>query len=383
MLRAFKTEIKPTEEQKVKINKTIGTCRYVYNFYLAYNKELHGNGQKFMSGKSFSVWLNNEYLPNNPDYTWIKEVSSKSVKKSIENGCTAFTRFFKGQSNFPNFKKKGKSDVKMYFVKNNPKDCFCERHRINIPTLGWVKLKEKGYIPTTKDGYVIKSGTVSIKADRYYVSVLVEYLDTVIANNSNEGIGIDLGLKDFAIVSNGKNYKNINKSVKIKKLEKQLRREQRCLSRKYENLKKGETTQKNIQKQKFKVQKLHHRIDNIRTDYINKTIAEIVKTKPSYITIEDLNVSGMMKNKHLSKAVASQKFYEFRTKLKAKCDDNGIELRIVDRFYPSSKLCHCCGAIKKNLKLSDRIYKCGCGYTEDRDFNASLNLRDAKTYKIA
>ena len=384
LLKSFKTEINPTEEQKVKIRKTIGACRYIYNFYLAHNKELHDNGEKFMSGKSFSVWLNNEYLPKNPDKLWMKEVSSKSVKRSIENGCVAFTRFFKHQSAFPNFKKKGKSDVKMYFVKNNPKDCRCERHRMNIPSLGWVRMKEKGYVPTTKDGYVMKSGHVSIKADRYYVSVLIEIPNKKIANNSNEGIGIDLGLKDFAIVSNGKTYKNINKSAKLKKLEKQLIREQRSLSRKYENLKKGESTQRaNIQKQKLKVQKLHHKIDDIRTDYINKTIAEMVKTKPSYITIEDLNVSGMMKNKHLSKAVASQKFYEFRTKLQAKCKENGIELRVVDRWYPSSKTCHCCGAIRKDLKLSDRIFECDCGYIEDRDFNAALNLRDAAIYEVA
>ncbi len=383
MLKSFKTEINPSQEQKAKINRDIGTCRYIYNFYLAHNKELHENGKKFMTGKSFSVWLNNEYIPNNPDKAWIKEAYSKAVKKSIENGCAAFTRFFKHQSAFPNFKKKGKSDVTMYFVKNNPKDCKCERHRINIPTLGWVRLKEKGYIPTTKDGWSIKSGTVSVKAGRYYVSVLVEIPDNKIANNSNHGIGIDLGLKNFAICSDGKTYRNVNKSAKLKKLEKQLRREQRCLSHKYENLKKGESAQKNIQKQKLKVQKLHHRIDNIRTDYINKTIARIVKTKPSYITIEDLNVSGMMKNRHLSKAVASQKFHEFRTKLRVKCDDNGIELRIVDRFYPSSKMCHCCGSIKKDLKLSDRTYRCACGYVEDRDFNASLNLRDAETYEVA
>ena len=384
LLKSFKTEINPTEEQKVKIRKTIGTCRYIYNFYLVHNKELHDNGEKFMSGKSFSVWLNNEYLPKNPDKLWMKEVSSKSVKRSIENGCVAFTRFFKHQSAFPNFKKKGKSDVKMYFVKNNPKDCRCERHRMNIPSLGWVRMKEKGYVPTTKDGYVIKSGHVSVKADRYYVSVLIEIPNNKIANHSKEGIGIDLGLKDFAIVSNGKTYKNINKSAKLKKLEKQLIREQRSLSRKYENLKKGESTQRaNIQKQKLKVQKLHHKIDNIRTDYINKTIAEMVKTKPSYITIEDLNVSGMMKNKHLSKAVASQKFYEFRTKLQAKCKESGIELRVVDRWYPSSKTCHCCGAIRKDLKLSDRIFQCDCGYIEDRDFNAALNLRDATTYEVA
>ena len=337
-----------------------------------------------MTGKRFSVWLNNEYIPDHPDKAWIRDAYSKAVKKSIEDGCTAFTRFFQHQSAFPNFKKKGRSDVKMYFVKNNPKDCACERHRIKIPTLGWVRLKEKGYIPTTKDGWKIISGTVSIKADRYYVSVLVEIPDPQAVNNRNDGIGIDLGVKDFAILSNGKTYKNINRSARLKKLEKQLRREQRCLSRKYDNLKKGEVTQRaNIQKQKLKVQKLHHKIDNIRTDYINKIIAEIVKTKPSYITIEDLNVSGMMKNRHLSKAVASQKFYGFRSRLKAKCDANGIELRVVDRFYPSSKLCHCCGRIKKDLKISDRIYRCACGYVEDRDFNASLNLRDAVTYEVA
>ena len=386
MLKSFKTEINPSKEQIVKINKTIGTCRYIYNFYLAHNKELYDKGEKFKSGKSFSVWLNNEYLPNNPDKLWIKDVSSKAVKKSIENGCTAFMGFFNHQSNYPKFKKKDKSDVKMYFVRSDAKSTIqCERHRIKIPTLGWVRLKEKGYIPTTKDGYIIKSGTISKKAGRYYVSVLVELPEPNITNNSNDGIGIDLGIKDLAIVSDGKVFKNINKSSKVKRLEKRLRREQRRLSRKKKKkkMKGGATATASANIQKLKVQKLYHRLDNIRTDYINKTIAEIVKTKPSYITIEDLNVSGMMKNKHLSKAVASQKLYEFRTKLKVKCDANGIELRIVDRWYPSSKLCHRCGAIKKDLKLSDRIYKCDCGYIEDRDFNASLNLRDAVTYGIA
>ena len=384
MLKSFKTEINPTEEQKVRIRKTIGTCRFIYNFYLAHNKELHENGKKLMSSSQFRVWLNNEYLPSHPEYSWIKEAYSKSVTQAVNNGQTAFEKFFDHKSAFPKFKKKGRSDVKMYFVRNNPKDCLCERHRIKIPSLGWVRIKEKGYIPTTKDGYVIKSGHVSIKADRYYVSVLIEIPDNRIAIHSGEGIGIDLGLKDFAIVSNGKTYKNINKSAKLKKLEKKLIREQRSLSRKYENIKKGGSTQKrNIQKQRLKIQKLHHRIDNIRTDYINKTIAEIVKTKPSYITIEDLNVSGMMKNKHLSKAVASQKFYEFKTKLLAKCKENGIELRIVDRWFPSSKTCHCCKSIKKDLKLSDRIFRCDCGYIEDRDFNAALNLRDATTYEVA
>ena len=384
LLKSFKTEINPTEEQKIKIHKTIGTCRYIYNFYLFHNKELYTLGKKFMSGKSFSVWLNNDYLPNHQEYSWIREVSSKSAKHSIEDACTAFSRFFHHQSGFPRYKKKGRSDVKMYFVRNNPKDCLCERHRIKIPTLGWVRLKEKGYIPTSMDGYIIKSGTISMKAGRYYVSALVEVTDPERNSCFSDGVGIDLGLKNLAIISNGTVYRNINKTARIRKLEKQLRREQRKLSRKYENLKKGESTQKaNIRKQKLKVQKLHQRLENIRTDYINKTISEIVKTKPSHITVEDLNVSGMMKNRHLSKAVASQKFYEFRTKLKTKCEEFGIELRIVSRWYPSSKTCHCCGHIKKDLKLSDRVYRCACGYIEDRDFNAALNLRDAETYEIA
>ena len=223
-----------------------------------------------------------------------------------------------------------------------------------------------------------------MKAGRYYVSALIEIPDNKTADLSNEGIGIDLGLKDFAIVSNGKTYKNINKSARLKKLEKRLVREQRCLSRRYENLKKGESTQRaNIQKQKLKVQRLYQRIDNIRTDYIKKTIAGIVKTKPSFVTIEDLNVKGMMKNRHLSKATASQKFYEFRTRLQGKCAEKGIELRIADRWYPSSRRCHNCGQIRKDLKLSNRVYQCSCGYCEDRDLNAALNLRDVKTYQSA
>jgi putative transposase len=388
LLKSYKTEINPTLEQIQKINQTIGTCRFVYNFYLAHNKETYEKEKKFVSGMDFSKWINNEFIPNNKNYKWIKEVSSKSVKQSIMNAEKAFKRFFKHQSGFPGFKKKGKSDVKMYFVKTDSKVIIpCERHRIKIPTLGWVRIKEKGYIPTNSETHTIKSGCVSCRAGRYYVSVLVEEIqkDQPILNDF--GIGIDLGIKEFAITSNGIIKKNINKTATVRKLEKQLKREQRCLSRKYDDYKKrkkkGEATRQNIQRQQLKVQKLHQQIENNRTDYVNKCVNEIVKTKPSYITIEDLNVSGMMKNRHLSKAVASQKFYEFRTKLETKCKENGIELRVADRWYPSSKLCHECGCIKKDLKLSDREYICDCGYHTDRDYNAALNLRDAKTYKIA
>ena len=333
-----------------------------------------------MSANNFDKYINNE-VKILDDFKWINNCGSKARKKSICNAETAYKRFFKGQSKFPKFKKKSKSNVKLYFPKNNKGDWKVERHRIMIPTLKNVRLKEYGYIPV---GAKVISGTVSKKADRYYVSVIID-VNVSITKNTNDGIGIDLGLKDFAICSDGNTYKNINKTQKIKRLEKKLKREQKKLSRKYEFLKKrgGAATKSNINKEIVKVQKLHHRLYNIRTDYINKTISNIVKQKPSFITIEDLNVKGMMKNRHLSKAVAQQKFYEFRVKLTNKCHALGIELRMVDRFYPSSKLCHNCGQIKKDLRLSDRIYKCNCGYEEDRDYNASLNLRDAKIYKIA
>ena len=390
-LKSYKTEINPTEEQKAIIRKTIGVCRYVYNFYLAHNKEVYDSEKRFVSGMDFSKWLNNDFIPTNPDFTWIKQVSSKAVKQSIMNAERAFKNFFKGQSHFPKFKKKGKSDVKMYFVKTDSRTVIsCERHRIKIPTLGWMRLKEKGYIPTNSETHIIKSGAISIKAGRYYISVLVEEPERAKPVLNDFGIGIDLGLKEFAVCSNGEVFSNINKSAHIKKLEKSLRMQQRKLSRKYESFRilsnsmKGGATRQNIQRQKHKVQKLHHKLNCIRTDYINKIISELVKTKPEWITLEDLNVSGMMKNKHLSKAIAQQKFYEFRNKLTVKCKEYGIELRIADRFYPSSKLCHSCGRVKSDLKLSDRTYVCPeCEYIADRDFNASLNLRDCQTYQIA
>ncbi|MBI5982372.1 RNA-guided endonuclease InsQ/TnpB family protein [Clostridium perfringens] len=387
MKRAYKMEINPTDEQKSKIHQTIGVSRFIYNFYIAHNKEIYEREGKFVSGMDFSKWLNNEYIPNNQDKKWIKEVSSKATKQAIMNGDKAFKDFFKKAKGFPRFKKKKNQDVKAYFPKNNKTDWTIERHRVKIPTLGWVRLKEFGYIPINS---MVKSGTVSQKADRYYVSILVEERDIKISNTNNEGVGIDLGIKYFAICSNGNKFKNINKTSTVKKVEKMLKREQRKLSRKYESLKirnkkekGGNATRQNIQKQIVKVQKLHQRLVNIRTDYINKTVFSIIKQKPSYVTIEDLAVSNLMKNKHLSKAIASQKFFEFKTKLMSKCKQNNIELRIVDRFYPSSKTCSNCGKIKKDLKLSDRIYKCDCGFTIDRDLNASINLKSAKEYKIA
>lgn len=381
--RAYKIEINPTQEQKIKIHQTIGVSRFIYNFYIAHNKEVYEKEGKFISGMDFSKWLNNEYIPNNQDMKWIKDVSSKAIKQAIMNGDKAFKEFFNGKKRFPKFKKKKNQDVKAYFPKNNKTDWTIERHRVKIPTFGWIRLKEFGYIPTNS---IVKSGTLSQKADRYYVSILVEEDYIKVSKPTNEGVGIDLGVKEFAICSNKDKFKNINKTSTVRKVEKKLKREQRKLSRKYEslkvrnkNIKEGSTTRQNIQKQVVKVQKLHQRLTNIRTDYINKTVSSIIEQKPSYITIEDLAVSNLMKNKHLSKAIASQKLFEFRTK----CKKNNIELRVVDRFYPSSKTCSQCEKIKKDLKLSDRVYNCSCGLSIDRDLNASYNLKNAKKYKIA
>lgn len=385
MFKSFKTEIMPTPEQKEIILRTIGVCRFVYNLYVGVNMERLEQGKPFMSGMTFSVWLNNAYLPANPEKLWIKQVSSKAVKRAIMNAENAYRRFFKGLSGFPRFKKKGKSDPSMYFVRNGAKQpIVCERHRMKIPTLGWVRLKEYGYLPINGS---IKSGTVSVRAGRFFVSVLAEVPETEKQTPETDGIGVDLGIQAFATVSDERVFENINKTDEVGRLQKRLRREQRKLSRKYGSFQernlKGDATRQNIQKQRLTVQQIDYRLDCIRTDFINKAIAELVKTKPSYIALEDLNVRGMMKNRHLAKAVSEQKFSEFRRKLTLKCAELGIELRVVDRFYPSSKTCHCCGRVKCDLKLSERVYSCECGYTADRDYNAALNLRDTERYKLA
>lgn len=399
LLKAFKTEIAPTREQKEKIIRSIGIARFLYNQYIGYNKKLYrmhqrgllDNHQKhFVSANDFDKYVNHKLKLNLP---WINECGSKARKKALVNAETAFKKFFDDLASFPRFKKKSYQAVKLYFPKNNKGDWTIWRHKLMVPTLKQVRLKEFGYLPV---GAVVISGTVSYVAGRFYVSIVVD-IDEKSKHNKDletsyrtatDGIGIDLGIKDLAVVSDGRKFKNINKSSKVKRLEKRLRREQRCLSRKYEPKKKKggkiATASANIEKQKLKVQKLHQRIKQIREDYENKVIHEIVKQKPRFITVEDLNVKGMMKNRHLAKAVAAQRFNCLLTKLKHKAEIIGIEVHMVDRFYPSSKTCHVCGHIHKGLKLTDRVYICPeCGYTEDRDFNASLNLRDAKKYRVA
>ena len=384
MYKALKIELKLTEEQKLQINKTIGVERFIYNEYIKYNLEQYKLGNKFVSAFDFSKYINNIYLPNNPDKKWIKEVSSKSVKQAMIYGERAFKNFFKNLTSFPVFKKKGKNDIGAYFVKNNKTDFEFYRHKIKIPTLKFVRLKEYGYIPKNTD---IKSGTITKIADRYFLSLIIKVNNIVKTENTNtKGMGVDLGIKNTAVCSNGKVFENINKIKKVKKLKKKLKREQRKITKSIEYSKSNKIKLKeckNFNKKKLKVQRLFYKLNCIRNDYNNKIVDNITRTKLKYITIEDLKVSNMIKNKHLSKAIQEQNFYAIRTKLINKCKKRNIELRLVDTFYPSSKTCSCCGSIKKDLKLNNRIYKCcNCGLEIDRDYNASINLEKAKIYKV-
>lgn len=379
MLISYKTEINPTSLQIDKINKTLGVCRFLYNTYISENIKTYKNNKSFITGYDFAKYVNSILIPN---ALWIKDAYSKARKKAIMDAETAFKNFFKGKAKFPKFKKKNKCHNSFYFVKNNKTDCIVQRHRIKIPSLGFVRLKEKGYIPVDR---VIKSGYISKQANKYFVSVIIDIDIPKLTPIYNNGIGIDLGIKEFAVLSTGKTYKNINKSKIVRNTEKRLKREQKRFSKKYENKKKGVATlDRNIHKKISKIQKIYYRLSCIRTDYINKIVNEVVKTKPQFITIENLNITGMMKNRHLSKAISNQKFYEFRTKLINKAKRLNIEIRLADTFYPSSKLCSCCGNIKHDLKLKDRIYKCNyCNLEIDRDYNASLNLMKCQNYKLA
>ena len=391
MLISYKTEIKPTVEQANKILQSIGICRWLYNEYIAKNKRLYKLYQRgcldehqkhFISGYDFDKYVNN-VLKKKEGFEWISLCGSKARKKAIMNAEMAFMKFFKGKSKFPRFKKKSQQDVKIYFPKDHTTDWTIERHRVKIPTFGFIRIKEFGYIPV--NGKVV-SGTISRRADRFYVSVAVDVPERKYIKPRGKPLGIDLGTKDLVILSDGTKYNNVNKNSKVKRLKKQMSRAHRRLARKLVDKKKRGVTalDANIKKSILKIQKLYARLDFIRTNYENQVIRQIVKREPSYITIEDLNISGMMKNRHLARVIGECRFYGFRTKLTQKCRERGIEVRVVNTFYPSSKRCHKCGNVKKDLKLSYRTYICDvCGHTIDRDVNAAMNLRDAQEYRIA
>ena len=379
MVKAIKVMLVPNNVQNSKMFQYAGAARFAYNWALAREKENYEKGNKFISDSE----LRKEFtrLRNSDEYAWLQNVSNNVTKQAIKDACAAYKNFFKGLQKYPRFKSKKRSMPKFY--QDNIKIKFTDTHvkfegfssskKFNKQKLNWVRLAEHGCIPTDVK---YMNPRISFDGLNWWISVCVEFPDCKEAL-SDEGIGIDLGIKDLAICSDANKYKNINKSKTIKKLEKRKRRLQRSFSRKYEqNKKKGKYCKTcNIVKNEKLLLKVNHRLTNIRKNYLNQTTSEIVNRKPRFICIEDLNVSGMMKNRHLSKAVQNQGFFEFRKQLEYKCNDSGIQLIIADRFYPSSKLCSCCGKIKKDLKLSDRTYRCECGNVIDRDFQASLNLR--------
>lgn len=378
----------PNNKQNTKLFQYSGTARFIYNWTLARQQENYENGGKFISDNDLRKELTQ--LKQIEEFQWLNKISNNVTKQAVKDACDAYNKFFKGYSKFPKFKSKKKS--KPSFYQDNVKIKFTDTHvklegfssskKQNKQKLNWIKLAEKTRIPTN-----VKYSNPRISYDgiNWWISVGIED-NSVIQEPQNVGIGIDLGVKDLAICSDmNKPYKNINKTRQIKKLEKQKRRLQRSISRKYEYNKEGSSYKKtcNIIKSEKKLLKFNNRLKDIRHNYQHQTTSEIVNRKPMYITIEDLNVSGMMKNKHLSKAVQQQSLFEFTRQLQYKCSWNGIELRQVSRWYPSSKVCHECGNIKKDLKLSDRVYICKeCGHVADRDYQASLNLRDATQYKV-
>ena len=379
MVKAIKVRLVPNNAQNTKMFQYAGAARFAYNWALAKENENYKKGGKFISDSE----LRKEFtrLRNSDEYSWLQNISNNVTKQAIKDACIAYKNFFKGLQKYPRFKSKKRSTPKFYqdnikiqFSDTRVKfEGFSSSRKANKQKLNWVRLAEHGRIPTDAK---YMNPRISFDGLHWWISVCVEFPDCK-ENLNNDGVGIDLGIKNLAICSDENIYKNINKSQTIKKLEKRKRRLQRSVSRKYLKNKRGGSYSKthNIVKNEKLLLKVNHRLTNIRKNYLNQTTSEIVNRKPRFICIEDLNVSGMMKNRHLSKAVQNQGFFEFHKQLEYKCNDKGIQLIVADRFYPSSKLCSCCGNIKKDLKLSDRIYRCECGNVIDRDFQASLNLK--------
>ena len=380
MIKSIKVQLNPNDKQLTKLFQYAGCTRFAYNWTLAKEQENYKQGNKFLQDGE----LRKEFtkMKKLDKYKWLNKISNNVTKQAIKDACNSYKRFFEGKSKHPKFKSKRRSkpsfyqdSVKIKFTDTHVKvEGFAVSKKKNKQKLNWIRLCEKGRIPTNCK---YMNPRFTFDGLHWWVSVSVEVDNNTNSPPISEGIGIDLGLTDLAICSDGNTYKNINKTNKVKKVEKRKRRLQRSISRKYNMNKRGESYKKtsNIIKREKELLKVIKRLTNIRQNHLHQTTSEIIKRKPSFICIEDLNVSGMMKNKYLSKSIQQQGFYEFRRQIEYKARWNNIPVIIVDKFFPSSKLCSCCGEIKKDLKLSDRIYRCDCGNIIDRDYQASLNLK--------
>ena len=382
MIKTLKVKLLPNNKQQTRLFQFCGTKRFAYNWALSKQQENYKNGGNFISDselrKQFTI------LKREEEYKWLNTISNNVTKQAIKDCCIAYKNFFHHKANFPKFKSK-KKDTPSFYV-DTDKIKFTDTHvkleklslltKKNKAKMNFVKLAEKDKIPTDckyVNPHVVYDGV------NWYICIGIEAEKELKPISRNEGVGIDLGIKYLAVCSDGNKYKNVNKTNRVKKLEKKKRRLQRSISRKYEMNKEGESYKKtsNIIKSEKELRKICIRLSNIRNDYLHKTTTEIIKREPSYIILENLNVRGMMKNRHLSKTVQEQKFYEFRKQIEYKASWNSIEVVFADRFYPSSKMCSCCGNINKDLKLKDRVYICSeCGFIMDRDFNASLNIKN-------
>jgi putative transposase len=371
MILAKKVRLKPTKEQEQQLWKSVGTARWVYNWTLNRQQENYKQGNKFISNNNLRKEITQ--LKQTKDYKWLSDVSNNIAKQAVKDACNAFQKFFKGESKFPKFKSRKKSKASFY---NDPCKLKVKKNLVLIEKVGWVQTSEQ--LPMDVK-YI--NPRISFDKKYWYISVGVEESSEQM-ELTEQVIGIDVGIKELAVCSNGQRFKNINKTKEVRKTEKRLRRLQRSVSRKYEMNKEGNRFVKtsNIIKLEKKIQLLYRRLTNIRENHIHQTTTAIVKTKPCRVVMETLNIKGMMKNKHLSKAIAQQKLYDFKKTLQYKCEKYGIEFVEADKWFPSSKTCSSCGTIKKDLKLSDRTYHCDCGLHIDRDLNAAINL---SRYKLA
>ena len=382
MIKSIKVRLYPTKEQEELMFKSAGVARFSYNWGLAFlNKYYETNNKTLSIGE-----LRKEFtrIRNDRDYFWLKEVSAEIPQQALKDLGVSFKRFYNKKSSYPKFKKKGKCEISFFHLNNK---FIVIDNKVKLEKIGYVKMKDEGRLPVgnyKKDKIKVLNPRIKFNGKFWYLTLGLEVEDIREEELTNVSIGIDLGIKDLATVSNIEQpFKNINKTKEIKRLNKKLKRLQRKLSRKYEQNKQGKiyVKTKNIIKLEKQINLVYKRITDIRLNHIHQTTNTIVKTKPCRIVVEDLNVRGMMKNKHLSKAVAEQCFQTFITIMEYKCKWRGIEFVKADRFYPSSKMCSCCGSIKKDLRLKDRTYICSnCNLVIDRDKNASINLAN---YKLA
>lgn len=375
MITSLKIRLEPNNKQLSKLFQSAGVARWAYNWTLSRQEKNYNNGGKFIS--NFDLRKELTLLKQTEELKWLNDYSNNITKQAIKDACDAYYKFFKKLADKPKFKSRKKSPPKFY--QDTEKIKFKDG-KVRIEKIGWITLSEKNRIP---EDAKYTNPRVKFDGVHWYVSVGVDVSEEPV-ELTGESIGIDVGIKDLAICSNiEKPYKNINKTKKVKKLEKKLRRLQRKVSKKYEKNKEGRSYVKtsNIIKLEKNIRKLHKRLDNIRTDNRQKITTEIVKTKPSRIVMESLNVKGMMKNKHLSKAIAQQGLYEFKLMMQYKCERQGTEFIEADKWYPSSKTCSECGYVKTKLSLSERVFECECcGAVIDRDKNASINL---SRYKVS